>query len=448
MPELTLLNIEEICRDVGRQEITFAHLRDELTDHICCDVEDEMRRGINFAEAYSAVRRKMGPRRLREIQSETLYAVDTKYRKMKNTMKISGIAGTILLGFAALFKIMHWPFAGIMVTFGALIMSFIFMPSALSVLWKETHSTRSVFLYVSAFIAGMFFIIGVVFKIQHWPAAGLILAIAVLTGIFMFVPALLSAKLKDPENNAKLGAYITGALGIFIYAAGLLCKIQHWPWAIILLTAGLLLIFFVAFPWYTRITWRDDKYVSTSFIYMIIGTLAIVVPSLLVSLNVQNNYEGGYYMIGGQQQALYDYQSAKNRSVISSNANTVTSPVLTSIHSGTENLVRVIEGIEAGMNVGSGPFSLTPYNTFLQEGTASRKELNKALQEYSSDLSALMPDNYTERIEALLDPSAYFPAAAPENERISLMSGLHMLKLLKNGILTAESLALSAVSQK
>jgi len=447
MPELTLLNIEEICRDVGRQEITFAHLRDELTDHICCDVEDEMRRGISFAEAYSAVRRKVGPRRLREIQEETLYAVDTKYRKMKNTMKISGIAGTVLLGFAALFKIMHWPFAGFILILGALSMAFVFMPSALTVLWKETHSGRRLFLYVSAFMTATFFITGVVFKIQHWPAAGLILVIAVLTGIFLFVPALLSAKLKDTENKAKRGAYITGALGILSYAAGLLCKIQHWPWAIVLLTAGLVLIFFVAFPWYTRVTWRDDKYVSTSFIYMIIGALAIIVPSLLVSLNVQNNYEGGYYMIGGQQQALYDYQSAKNRSVISSNTDTVASPVLTSIHSGTENLVRVIEGIEAGMNAGSGPFSLTPYNTFLQEGTASRTELNKALKEYSSDLSVLTPDNYTDRIEALLDPAAYFPATAPENERISLMSGLHMLKLLKNGILTAESLALSAASQ-
>ncbi|MFZ2287013.1 MAG: hypothetical protein WAV93_08520 [Bacteroidales bacterium] len=28
---------------------------------------------------------------------------------MKITMKISGIAGTVLLGFAALVRIMHWP---------------------------------------------------------------------------------------------------------------------------------------------------------------------------------------------------------------------------------------------------------------------------------------------------------------------------------------------------
>ena len=58
----------------------------------------------------------MGSRRLKEIQEETLYLVDTKYRNMKNLMKFSGVAGTILFGFAALFKIQHWPMAGIMMT--------------------------------------------------------------------------------------------------------------------------------------------------------------------------------------------------------------------------------------------------------------------------------------------------------------------------------------------
>lgn len=449
MPELTLLNIEEICRDVGRQEITFAHLRDELTDHICCDVEDEMRRGISFAEAYSAVRKKMGPRRLREIQEETLYAVDTKYRKMKNTMKISGIAGTVLLGFAALFKIMHWPFAGFMLILGALSLAFVFMPSALTVLWKETHSGRRLFLYVSAFMTATFFITGVVFKIQHWPAAGLILTVAVLTGTLMFLPALLIAKLRDQENRAKRGAYITGALGILGYAGGLLFKVQHWPFATVFLSAGLILIFLVAFPWYTRITWKDDTNISARFIYMVTGAFAIILPSLLVSLNVQRNYEGGYFLVGGQQQALYDYQSDKNRSLMSSSTDTAMTPVLASIHSATYKLVHVIEGIEVDMNAMSGddPFSLKPYNEFLQEGTAARTELNRALHEYSSDLSALMPDNNNMNFEALLDPAVYFPTAAPETERISLMAGLHMLKLLKNGILTAESLAFSAASQ-
>lgn len=449
MPELTLRNIEEISRDVGRQEISFPHLRDELTDHICCDVENEMQKGLSFPDAYLAVRRKLGSRRLREIQEETLFAVDTKYRQMKTTMKISGIAGTVLLGFAALFKIMHWPGAGIMLMLGGFILAFIFMPSALTVLWKETHNTRRLFLYITAFIAGMLFITGVVFKMQHWPGSGIILSLAVLSGLFFFLPALLAGKLIDQENRSKKTVYILGALGLFLYTAGLFFKIQHWPLATISLSAGLAIIYFVAFPWYTRLTWKDDSHVSAGFIYMIIGSLAIVVPSLLISLNLQRNYEGGWFMLRGQQQALVDYQSATNRTLINSFADTAVSPVIASVSSETDKLLKMIEGIEADMKAEAGEdsFSTTPFRSFLQEGTDTRTRLNEALKEYSAFLSEMKPESSRMIPIELLDPAVFFPPDGPEAERISLMTGLHMLDLLKSGILTAESYSISAVSQ-
>jgi len=449
MPELTLRNIEEISRDVGRQEITFPHLRDELTDHICCDVENEMQKGLSFADAYLAVRRKLGSRRLREIQEETLFAVDTKYRKMKTTMKISGIAGTVLLGFAALFKIMHWPGAGIMLMLGGFILAFVFMPSALTVLWKETHNTRRLFLYVTAFIAGMLFITGVVFKMQHWPGAGIILSLAVLSGLFFFLPALLAGKLIDQENRSKKIVYILGALGLFLYAAGMFFKFQHWPQATIFLSSGLAIIYFVAFPWYTRLTWKDDNHVSTGFIFMIVGSLAIVIPSLLISLNLQRNYEGGWFLLRGQQQALTDYQLAANRTSVNGNTDTLVSPVLASLSTETDKLLKIIEGIEAEMKAEAGEdlFSTTPFQSFLKEGTGTRTRLNKALEEYSDFLSDLKPESSGMITSELLDPAAWFPPDGPETERISLMTGLHMLDLLKGGILTAESFFISAVSQ-
>src|SRR5664279_58242 len=153
MPELSLYHIDQISRDITRQEITFSHLLEDLIDHVCCDVEYEMQTGLDFGEAYKKVRKKMGSRRLKEIQEETLYAVDTKYRYMKNTMKISGVAGTVLFGFAAMFKIQHFPLAGALMTLGAMLLAFVFLPSALSVLWKETHNRKRLFLFISASVS-------------------------------------------------------------------------------------------------------------------------------------------------------------------------------------------------------------------------------------------------------------------------------------------------------
>lgn len=449
MPELTLQNIEEISRDVGRQEITFAHLRDELTDHICCDVEYEMQKGLSFPKAYSVVRRKLGSRRLREIQEETLFAVDTKYRQMKNTMKISAIAGTLLLGFAALFKIMHWPGAGIMIILGALALAFVFMPSALTVLWKETHSGKRLFLYISSFIFAMLFIAGVVFKIQHWPAAGLILSLAVASGALLFLPALLAAKLQDQENRSRKIVYILGALGMLSYMAGLLFKIQHWPLATILLSAGLALVFFVVFPWYTLLTWKDDDHVSSGFIFMVIGALAIVIPSLLISLNSQRNYEGGYYIMQKAQQEMYEYKLGENQAMISSCTDTLVKPVLSQINSNTTRLLEVIDGVGKKMTDASegDSFNTGPYNDYLTEGRPARIELNDALKEYSGYLSGHFPEVNTMHFEGLLDPSAYLPEKASGPARVSLMAALHMLDLMKDGILTTESLVFSAAAK-
>jgi hypothetical protein len=85
MPDLSLRNIDQISNDIRNEEVTFSHLPEDLIDHICCDVEYEMQSGLDFHDAYRRVKHKMGSgRRIREIQEETLYLVDSKYRKIAN----------------------------------------------------------------------------------------------------------------------------------------------------------------------------------------------------------------------------------------------------------------------------------------------------------------------------------------------------------------------------
>ncbi len=477
MPELSFQDIDQISNDVRRQEITFSHLADELIDHICCDVEYEMKNGLGFRDAYRSVREKMGHRRLKEIQEETLFAVDTKYRNMKRTMKISAIAGTVMLGFAALFKIMHWPGAGILLTLGAFTLAFVFMPSALTVLWKETHSGKKLFLYISAFVTAMLFIIGVAAKVQHWPLAALILMVACLSGIFAFIPALLAARLKDQENRSKKPVYILGAAGLVFYTLALLCKIQHWPGANLMMMCGVIIIFLVVFPWYTWLTWKEEKNVSAKFIVMVAGSLAIVLPGVLLNLSLQRNYDAGYYIQQKEQQAMFEYKFVQNQSFINNCKDSTAYPVLAGINGKTNDLLKLINDTEAKMialaegkpgipadltyqikgtesvpeiqfNLLRAPFHNVPFREFLADGSGSRTELNTALIEYSDYLSGLTPGSDFVKYAKLLDPSAYLPEFNPETDRVSLMTGLHMLQLMKNGILTAESYALSVVAEQ
>jgi len=474
MHELSLQNIDQISSDIRNQEITFSHLLEDLVDHICCDVESEMQKGLTFSDAYRRVKQKMGPRRIKEIQEETLYAVDTKYRYMKNTMKISGIAGTIMFGFATLFKIQHWPGAGFMMTLGAVILAFVFMPSALGVLWKETHNKNKLFLFISAFFAGMFFILGILFKIQYWTGAGIILSLAALFGIFFFVPALLVSKLQDQENKSKKPVYIFGAAGIICYTAGMLFKIQHWPLAGLLMVLGVIVLCVVVFPWYTWLTWKEESHIHSRFLFMVIGSLAIIVPGTMFNLSLQYSYEDGFYPHQAQQQTMYNYMYRNNNSLLIRYHDSLSYPQMEQLHSGTTKLLNLISSIqvkmvqesegkpgmpavsddqirqtEAGPEIQyrllSNPFPPGPVRDFLVPGCSSREELNTALTEYSKFISSLNPGEDIQKYISLLEPSVYLPVEIPESGGISLMSGLHSLELLKNSLLTVESKMLTAI---
>jgi hypothetical protein len=474
MPELSIEHIERIVREVEKQEIIFSHLAEELIDHICCDVENEMQNGLNFLEAYSKVKQKIGSRRLKEIQEETLYAIDTKYRHMKKTMKISGIAGTVLLGFGALFKIQHWPLAGAMATIGAVTLALVFMPSALGVLWKETHKMKKLLLFISAFLAGMCFILGTLFKIQHWSGAGIIIALAALFGLFLFVPALLVSKLQDQENQLKKPVYILGAIGLLFYAGGMLCKIQHWTLATTLMVLGMIILCIIVFPWYTWISWKEESHISTRFIYMVIGLLLIIVPGALINLNLQYSYEEDFYSHQEQQQALYGYLYRNNSSLMTRYHDSLSYSQMEQLHLKTISLLTFIGDIQAKMvqesegepgkpalsqdqikqtETGteiqykrlSKAFYYAPVRDFLASGSSTRDELNSALTEYAKYISGMIPEEDPQKYTNLLEPSLYLPGTVPEGTNISLMSGLHSLELLKNSLLTVESKMLTAI---
>jgi hypothetical protein len=478
MPELSLANIDQISRDVRSQEIIFSHLPDDLIDHICCDIEDEMGTGLPFTEAYRKVRQKMGSgRRLKEIQEETLYAVDLKYRKMKNTMKISGITGTVLFGFASLLKIMHWPMAGALLTLGALVLAFVFMPSALSVLWKETHSSKRLFLFVSAFFAALFFIGGILFKVQHWPGAGLVLTLAGISGILFFIPSLLYSRLRDPENKPKRFVFVLGAIGSMLYLAGLISRIQQWQLAGVLMLTGLVTLFVIVFPWYTLITWKNENFIKSEFIFLVVGSLALILPGSLTVLNAERRYDNGYYINLDQQKALYGYLHDKNFAFMEKYRDSAEYKTLQQLHEKSAGMIGLLSKAESelisvsetreGKLAGNAaqvaqrgvvqelnyetlanPFDLNAVQNLLYPGKRVRSEIEAALAGYKTYLAGIITADELAKLESLLVPSAFLPAPTGENRNISMISGLHSLALLKNSVLSAENSAMRDLVSK
>jgi hypothetical protein len=475
MSELSLKNIEDISIEIRQQEITFSYLADELIDHICCDVEYEMQNGLSFTDAYGRVKQKMGsPRRIKEIQEETLYAVDTKYRIMKNLMKISGVAGMVLLGIGVILKIEHFPGAGILMSLGALIVAFLFLPSSLGVLWKETRNKKSLFLLISAFLSGVSFIFGTLFKIQHWPGAGWVLLAAAFSFVFLFMPALLASKLTDPGKKRKRPIYILGTIGIIGYVIGILFKIQHWPMATVLMVSGVILLAFIVFPWYTSVTWKEERHLDPRFTFLVIGSLLIIIPGVMINLNLQGLYETGYYSYTGKQQILYNWEYGNNLSQLQACHESESYPKLEAIHQKTNGLLILIANIQRDMIAESEgkpglpsinplqvneslkgidikyarlskPFLVSPVKDFLFPGSGTREELDQALADYLSFLSGQVSPGIVNVYKNMLDPAILLPSVKEESNGISMISGLHSLELLRNSVLAFESNIIAAV---
>ena len=176
-----------------------------------------------------------------------------------------------------------------------------------------------------------------------------------------------------------------------------------------------------------------------------------------------------------EQQALFDYRFRSNQSLISQCTDSAALPILKDLNNMTSELISVINNTEARLiaeaegktgvpavltgqiaETGTGPviqfqtlrnpFNTGSFSNLLVRGSGQWNEVAGALKKYSDYLSGHLPADKSELCWKLLDPSVYLPELNPETDRVSLLTGLHMLQLMKNGILAAEARAMTMIS--
>jgi hypothetical protein len=457
MSELSIPDICLITRDVRRQKITFSHLCDDLIDHVCCDVEYEMGNGLDFEKAYKKVKAKIGIRGLNKIQEETLYAVDTKYRRMKNIMKITGIAGTVLLSFAAMFKIMHWPLAGIMMVLGTFLLVALFMPSSMMVLWKESKSSKHLLLFISAFLASTLFIVGVLFKIQHWQGAGLLISLAILFASLFFFPTYLVFKVKAAENTRKRPIYLLAFITALLYLGYIWFKIMHWPGASFLFILSAV-IFIIIVPWYVYLEWKEEQSIRVKFIFLIIALVAILIPSSLINLNLQQNYDDGFFVLVENSQKTIEYSKKTNEAYLSFYRDSLVYYQLENVHDKTLKILNKIDTMKTKMaNISGGfmvksqagsiinyrqilhPFDLSSSQLMLSPGSNARNVIDSVLNGYVNDMSTHADILNLSLVQNISSIITILPEKYDGQETSTLIAGLHALNMIEVAVLAAES---------
>ena len=108
--------VDFILNDIRRNGIQTEELQLNLLDHICCLIENEMSPENDFDEIYRSVLSRFFKKELKEIQEETdLLLTFKNYYAMKKVMLRSGMFSAVVFTIGAIFKIMHWPGAAMMV---------------------------------------------------------------------------------------------------------------------------------------------------------------------------------------------------------------------------------------------------------------------------------------------------------------------------------------------
>ena len=103
-------------------------------------------------------------------------------------------------------------------------------------------------------------------------------------------------------------------------------------------------------------------------------------------------------------------------------------------------------GQQIDFNLVHDAFTYEPVNKYLFPGTEGRMELEKAIADYRNYVAGLDSLHLNINLSLVADPSAYLPVNMDENERITMMTGLHSLALLRNAILAFESRALTEIA--
>ena len=193
MNTLTTEQVEFIARKIERSNIKSNEMKEDLVDHFCCSIEEEMQKGTSFQIAYDKAYQNTCPNGFDEIQRETVFLLTfKKIKAMKRMLYISGYLTTIFAITTLYLKLMHWPGGsiGILVTFMLLI--FLFLPALFSHLYKRelVKNTGSKLQYIIGYTGVTLLLAATLFKIMHWPFVISLAGSSLVILNFVFFPFL------------------------------------------------------------------------------------------------------------------------------------------------------------------------------------------------------------------------------------------------------------------
>jgi hypothetical protein len=139
---------------------------------------------------------------------------------MKKITSISGVVSSVIVLIGGVFKIMHWPGAGIALPLGGIL----FLAYALLLYTdKQAFATTSLQKASNVFvlIAMLLISAGFIFKMQHWPGARVLIYISNIA-LLALIPVSFIKASKESEPVKKLNFFNEAIVLILLLSLSLL----------------------------------------------------------------------------------------------------------------------------------------------------------------------------------------------------------------------------------
>ena len=193
MSNLTEQNIDFITKVINDSKIESVEMKEDLIDHFCCAIEEEMKKGLNFEKSYDKAYQNICPDGFDEIRRETVYLLTfKKIKAMKRFMYLSGYLTAIGITTAFCMKLTHTPYGSIAVFASFIFLTFLFLPSLFMNLYKREISKTftNKLMYLLGFIGILFLVASGLFKIMHWGYGQFLLFTSIAIINFALLPFL------------------------------------------------------------------------------------------------------------------------------------------------------------------------------------------------------------------------------------------------------------------
>ena len=218
MHNVTDEQVDFILDDLEKRGVITEDVRYNILDHVCCIIENEMSNESDFNEFYEHTIAQFYRKELGEIEEETQVLLTFKhYYAMKRILKISGITSITLILLAVTFKAMHWPGTSIMAVMGLGFFSLVFIPLNIAMKFANDTEKSNRLIMTVGMLAASAATMGVLCKIMHWPFANILMMSSLLVFMILFIPIYFIVNYKNPEtkfNTIINTTFMVGAAGM------------------------------------------------------------------------------------------------------------------------------------------------------------------------------------------------------------------------------------------